>query len=317
MKKILLLLLIPVASFGQLSKNSLNGIIARDIQGKTYSSDKMYKLLDSMVLSLALQGSGGGGSSAYTGSSPTTITLGGLSAGTNISAYTVSQVLSAMVAPFIGPVFNSFAVTGLSNTLEVGTTLSGSKTFTWTDTPNSSTITTIDIHDVTASTTLASGLSNTGSSAQTIATIQLNSNGASQTWNAVGHYTGGGGGTFTSGNFTSTGRFFSWWGAVSASLTNSASVRALANSQFQFSGNNFTILTGTTLTKFVVAVPPGFSIVSVIDTDALGANITASFIAQTNINVLDAGSTNRSYPIYEYNVGSPYATSHHLVVTTN
>lgn len=318
MKKLLIILLLPVMANAQLSKASLNAIITRDIAppNAAYSSLKTSKLLDSLVLSLALVGGGGGGGT-YGGASPTTATVGGLAAGTAISGSTYDAIFQAILVPFVAPVFNSFAVTGLSNTVEVGNTLSGSKTFTWTTTANSGTITTIDIFDNTASANLVTGLSNTGSTSHSVTTNQLNTNGASQSWKAVGHYTGGGSGTMNSSNFVTTGRYFDFWGPSPASVTNSSTVRALPSSQFQLAGNSFTLNTGTSLTKFIICLPPSVTLVSVIDNSALGANITASFIAQSNINVLDAGSTNRSYNIYEFNVGSPYGSSHNLTCTTN
>lgn len=253
--------------------------------------------------------------STYTGTSPTTVTVGGLAAGTNISGQTLQSIIQSIVAPYVNPVFTSFSVTGQATTVEVGTTLSGSKTFTWAITVNSGVVPTIDIRDVTASNTLLAGTPNDGSQPVTVTTIQLNSNGSTQVWRGIGNNTSPAG-TFNSSDFTVTGRFFRFFGPVSASPTNSAQVRAISSGTFHTGAATFNLLTGTTLTKFVCALPPGVTISQVIDLDALNANITSQYILTGTINVLDAGGTNRAYNIYEMNVGSPYSTSHRHAITT-
>lgn len=105
---------------------------------------------------------GGGGSAAnviYKGASPTTITVGGEPAGTAIYGKTVQQILQEILVPFIVPTFASF-YNNISNPQEVGTTLSGNKTFYYSfnaayDVLDNS----ISIKDLTTSTVLASGLS--------------------------------------------------------------------------------------------------------------------------------------------------------------
>jgi hypothetical protein len=222
------------------------------------------------------------------------------------------------VFPYVNPVYTSFSITGLSQTGEVGITLSGAKTYTWGIALNSGTVSTIDIYDNTASATLLAGTANDGTQAQTITTIQLNSPGATQSWKGIG-YNSSPAGTFNSANFVVTAKYKYFADAVSSSLTNSASVRALTVTGFENIGGqfNFTLNSGTSLHKFVLALSPGSTLVSVIDIDALNADITSAFIAQSNINVLDAGSTNRSYLIWEYNTSSPYASNHRLLVTYN
>jgi len=54
---------------------------------------------------------------------------------------------------------------------------------------------------------------------------------------------------------------------------------------------------------------------SVIDTDAFNDNVTANYVSQSSIDVLDAGSTNRAYVIYKATLGVAYTTSHSHVVT--
>lgn len=267
-------------------------------------------------------GSGGGGDESVFPGNVTFVLAAGKSFGKYINGQTalwagltaVEAILDAAIE-YLAPVFSAFSVTGQATTVEVGTTLSGSKTFTWTITLNSGTVATIDIYDNTAAATLLAGTANDGSQAQTITTIQLNANGSTQSWKGIGHDTGGSG-DFNSANFVVTSRFFRFFGPAAASVTNSAQVRALSSSAFQTGAGAFNLDTGTSLTKFIVALPPGVTIVSVIDLDALDADITSEYVAQAPINVLDAGGTNRAYNIYEMNIGVAYSSSHRHQITT-
>jgi hypothetical protein len=220
-----------------------------------------------------------------------------------------------MLYPYVNPVFTSFSVSGQATTVEVGTTLSGSKTFIWSVTANSGIVPTIDLYNATTSATLLAGIPNLGSQSTTITTVQLNSNGATQQWRGIGNNISPVS-TFNSSTFTVTGRFYRFYGPTASSPANSAAVRALASSAFHTGATSFTFNTGTVETKFVIALPPSVTISSVIDTSALNADITSQFVLTGTVNVLDAGSTNRAYNIYEMNVGVPYGTSHAFTVTT-
>ena len=191
------------------------------------------------------------------------------------------------------------------------------RTFLWNITLNSGTVPTITIYDGTAASNLLVDTPNDGSEITTINTIQLNTDGAIQQWRGVGTDVSVTPNiVFYSGYFTVTGRFYRFYGPSVASPTDSASVRALPSSAFQTGANTFNLNTGSTLTKFVVALPPGRSIISVIDLDALSVDITSEYIAQASINVLDAGGTNRAYNIYEMNIGAPYSSDHRHQITT-
>jgi hypothetical protein len=226
----------------------------------------------------------------------------------------LQAILDAAIE-YINPVFNSFSISGQATTVEVGTTLSGSQTFIWSITQNSGLVNTIDLYDNTANATLLAGTINDGTQAQTITTIQLNSNGATQSWKGIGNNSLPAG-TFNSSNFVVIARFLRFFGPASASPSNSATVRALPSNAFHTGATTFSLNTGSTLTKFVVALPPGVTISSVIDIDALSANITSQYVLTGTINVLDAGGTNRAYNIYEMNIGSPYSSSHQHSITT-
>jgi hypothetical protein len=250
-----------------------------------------------------------------------------LSSGKSFGKYTNGQTaawtgLTAVEAiedaaiEYINPVFTSFSVTGQSTTVEVGTTLSGSKTFTWAITLNSGVVPTIDLYDVTAGATLLAGTANDGTQAQVVTTLQLNADGSTQAWRGIGNNTSPAG-TFNSSNFTVTSRYYRFYGPSASTPANSAAVRALSTSAFQTSAvNTFQLNTGTTQTKFVVALPPGRTITQVLDVDALYANITANYVLLGTISVLDAGGTSRTYNLYEMNIGAPYASNHRHEITT-
>ncbi len=262
-------------------------------------------------------GSGsGGGSSAYTGNSPTTVTVGGLASGTNISSFSTSDVLEAIVAPYVNPTWNSFTYSGFATQVERGTTLSGSKTFTWSINANSGVVSTIDIYDVTAGSTLLAGTPNDGTQAQTISTVTLSSVGSTQSFRGVANNSSPSG-TVNSSTITTTAYLYKFYGHTATAPTNSATVRALPSSSFDTGATSFTLATGTTDIIFMVCLPPGRSITSVIDTDALGADITSQYVLQSSINVLDAGSVNAAYVIYKCTVAVTYGTSHNHVITYN
>lgn len=269
---------------------------------------------DGVYWHLLGDGGGGGGSSNYSGASPSTITVGGLSSGSAIAGLSYDDIIEAILVPYINPTFLSFSMTGQATTVETGTTLSGSKPYVWSIALNSGTVPTIDIYDITAGATLLAGTSNDGSQSQTITTIQLNSNGATQSWRGVGNNTSPSG-TFNSNAFTVTSRFYRFYGADDTP-TNSAEVRALPLSAFHTGAGSFTFTTGTSATNFVVALPPGVTISNVVDT-SINVNLTSVFILQgSTVNVLDAGGTNRAYNIYVYSIGSPYPSSNTIQITT-
>lgn len=228
---------------------------------------------------------------------------------------TVIEALQDAAVEYINPAFSAFSISGQSTTVEVGTTLSGSKTFTWTLAANSGVVSTIDLYNNTTSSTLLAGTPNDGSQAQTITTVQLNSNGATQSWKGIGNNTSPTG-TVNSSNFVVTGRYYRFWGTAVSNPASSSDVRSLSSSAFHTGASSFTLATGTTAIKFVVGLPPGVTISSVIDTGNLNADITSSFVLIGTVNVLDAGSTNRAYNIYVYDIGAPYPVSSNLTVTT-
>ena len=73
---------------------------------------------------------GASGPSVYSGQSPTTTTVGGLSSGSAISGLAISSILESILVPYIAPTFSSFSI-GQSTPVEVGTTLNNSQNFSF------------------------------------------------------------------------------------------------------------------------------------------------------------------------------------------
>lgn len=258
------------------------------------------------------------GGAVYSGASPSTITVGGLTAGAQLTGRTAFDILEEMLVVYLAPAFGSFSIQSQSSTVEAGTSLSGSKTFTWSISNGGNVqANSIVVRDVSASADLATGLANDGSQSLTINSVTLTNAGDSQSWKASA--TNSQGSSFDSSNFTVTARYYRFYGPASSQPANSASVRALPNSAFQTSnGQTFTFETGAVEKTFYIALPPGRTISSVIDLDALSANITSAYVLVGTVSVNDNGGsgTARSYNLYKMTLGAAYSESHTHSVTT-
>ena len=108
---------------------------------------------------------------------------------------------------------------------------------------------------------------------------------------------------------TTNYNYLIYFGSESSAATTSNDVRGLSNKRFPSAGNTFDFNTGNTLRFFNVAIPDGETISSVIDLDALNANITSSYI-NNPFNVQDFGGNNKLYNVYTMEVAVPYSSSH-------
>ncbi|OCX52658.1 hypothetical protein BEL04_14525 [Mucilaginibacter sp. PPCGB 2223] len=121
-------------------------------------------------------------------------------------------------------------------------------------------------------------------------------------------------GSVNSSNLSYQGFYKVFYDAVSSFPTNSASARALGNTRFSNSGNTFTLNTGSTFTKFCVVLPPGKTLVSVIDQDALNLDITSQYTS-ASISVNDAAGTAVAYTIWSMSQSVPYSSNHRHNIT--
>jgi len=93
----------------------------------------------------------------YSATGVTTVTVGGLTAGSNITNQNVASILQQITSPYINPAFTSFALSGIS-TQEVGEKISGVQSFTWAiSTVDNVQANSINITDVTNVLSLVTG----------------------------------------------------------------------------------------------------------------------------------------------------------------
>lgn len=234
---------------------------------------------------------------------------------------TFTDWLKEVGIEYIDPIFTSFTVGAQSVLVEVGTTLSGLKTFNWGITLNNGVVPTITIYDQTALSNLSLLVENDGSFETAITTIKLNANNATQEWKGIANNSTGP--NVSSSIFKVTSQFNRYWKAVNtlpASSVDGTANRTYANSlekEFKSNGSNtFTLSTGIIENKFIVLLPPGITIVSVIDITNLSSDMTSDYVL-TPITIKDAGGTDRNYNQYLFNPAGPYPTSANHVIKTS
>ena len=304
-----------------MSRAVIEGIIDSNIypnNNREITADRMNDVLKAMLDYIDEVGGGSGGGT-YQGNSPSTIAVGGTSAGYVLFGKTFEQIAEDTYAPYIAPAFSSFGVQSQSQTVEVGTSLSGTRVFTWGfTTVGNIQAGSMEILDVSSASSLASGLSIVSpSSAISIVSRTLSNENDTQQWR--GRSTNTQSNTFQSTIFTVSAKYYRFYGAVSDGSIpiNSTGVRSLPSADFQTSNiNTFTLNTGTSHRNFVVCLPPSRTIAEVIDLDALSANITGTYILIGTVSVLDANGTSRLYNKYVLTLGTAYSTNHRHQITT-
>lgn len=113
----------------------------------------------------------GGGSEKFPDGTLLTRDFGLLLAGSDIGGLSPKEVIQQAYAGFVDPVFTSFSFN--QSNVEVGTTLSGNRNFTWAfDLPDNVADNSLDILDVTAGQTLAAGLPKSSPGVADIGNIQ-------------------------------------------------------------------------------------------------------------------------------------------------
>lgn len=186
-----------------------------------------------------------GSGSVYAGASPTTYTVGGLPAGTNILGKTSLELWELVLATYIAPAFNAFAISSQSQTIEVGVALSGTKTFTW-GTTNALLVAanSVAIRDVTTNTLIASGLVNDNTENVAIGTI-TNTSPISHSWRAEATDTHAG--PMVSANFTVTSLYPYFYGKVASGGAVPGASRPAANQALINSGTKVVASAGGTI----------------------------------------------------------------------
>jgi hypothetical protein len=224
---------------------------------------------------VAINGGGGGGT--YTGASPTTITVGGLPAGSGISGQTYTQIFQSILVPYVSPTFSSFNISGQTNPIEVGTTISGVQSFVFgfTNIGNVQ-ANTLTIRDITAATNLVTGAPITSPQSANVGSI-LNNSPATHSWQGIATNTNSV--VFNSASYTVSWLFRRFSGTSTNTTLTGAQVLALANSQL-----NANILQTTTF------APGGYKYFVWSDTFAPPTASTGFKDTSNNLPVSMAGS---------------------------
>jgi hypothetical protein len=122
------------------------------------------------------------------------------------------------------------------------------------------------------------------------------------------------GGTSAKKQTSFTGLYKHFWGPVNAVPATPADARLSNNSLSNSS--SFTLNTGTSQLQLVIIVAPGKSLSSVVDLDALSANITTEYVYQGTISVNDAGGAAvPGFKLYVKTLGVAYSSSHRHQIT--
>jgi hypothetical protein len=236
---------------------------------------------DSWDVSLQASGVGAG---TYAGASPTTTTVGGLVSGSAITGMTYDALFEAILVPFQSPTFSSFSMSGQSTSVEVGTTISGSKTFTW-GTTNSGNVTTnsVVIKDFTNTTDLATGLANDGTEAGIAITSVTKTAIGSHVWRIQATDTNPAGSATFNRDFTVSWLWRRYYGPSANATLTEAQIEALTTTGLS-SGITGTYSFGTGGYKYLVW------------DDALGSPtaITGFKDSSTNLAVAMADSTDNA-----------------------
>lgn len=229
----------------------LPGVLTADLETSAQLGVGIVRLHDGVTPGgYVIGGVGGGGGSGsasieYTNTTPVPTTLGGITAGSTFVNVPITEMFDRLLYPYQVPTFSAFSISGQSTTLEVGAEIAaGTKTFTWSTTnPSNISGSGITLLDFTNSTTIASGLPNTGTSNQSVSAVTKTS--------ATSHIyrisaTNTQATTFTR-DFTVNWRWRMYWGtSANASLTEnqiegliSSSLVTNSTGTFAFAAGNY------------------------------------------------------------------------------
>lgn len=263
-------------------------------------------------------GAGGGGN--YIGASPANFSIGDLPAGTVLTGKTLSQILEMMLVGYLEPGFSSFTSDYFA-THETGFDLSQivnqNVNYVVSQAGNIKSQPP-DVGQITHSLPviltfpnfqlLAAGFFNIGNLFSSFTTSN-----SPVDYNIFIQGTDSNNNIFNaSGLIRFSHKIFH--GPASVAPSNSAQVRALPSNRFVSEGNILTLNTGNTERIFIIAIPNTKNLVSVIDLDALNANITTSYILNT-FSVNNEGGTPIPYKIFIMTNATPYSSNHRHQIT--
>lgn len=121
-------------------------------------------------------------------------------------------------------------------------------------------------------------------------------------------------GTVNSNTLNYRGYRAVFYGSHPTKNTVSNTIRTNLTKRLENSGNSFVLNTGNANTKFQLWLPNGKNLVSVVDLDALNANITSSYVSEAK-QVADANGTLINGTLYTMSQAVPYASNHRHQIT--
>jgi hypothetical protein len=219
----------------------------------------------------------------------------------------MQQMWDRLLYPYQSPAFSSFSISGQATSVEVGTTISGTKTFIW-GTTNSANVSanTILIFDVTNNVTLASGSANDGTESIALPTAIQKTSQASHQWRVRGTNT-------LTINFSATFTVSWFWQRYYGPSTNTtlteAQIEALSdsglasgfNGTFSYAGGGYKFFCfptsfGSPVSFKDAATNLNVAMASIVD-DAFFSN-TANSLSYGLVSVTNVFSQTTNYRVY-------------------
>ena len=219
-------------------------------------------------------------------------TVGGITAGTNLEDKSLYEVFDILLNPYQPPAFTSFAITGQSQTLEIGDSIaSGSKTFTW-GTSNTANVQANSITISDNSGTLLSGQANNGSASYSLGSNITNTTvGATRTFNISATNTKSS--TFSS-SFTVTWRANLYVGKNTGTTINEAAAEALTSTLGGIPTGTKSFSAGAGYIYYVY--PATFADINTMKDQA--TNLDVPYINLSDITINNSFSVSTTYKVF-------------------
>lgn len=242
--------------------------------------------------------------STYTNAAAVPVAIGGIAVGKTFSAESFTQVFNELLYPYQSPAFTSFNISGQANPLEVGASVTGSKTFAWA-TSNSANVNGASVAIKDGATTLASGLASSGTQAITLSPTTLTSPG-SHTWSIQG--TDSNSVTFN-GTYTVSWLWYVYAGTSANTTLTAGQIQALATANLASAGTGtFSLAAGgykyfcypstLSVANSFTDTSTNLSVTMADSTDDASFSNTANSLSYALVSVTNAFSQTVSYRVY-------------------
>lgn len=117
----------------------------------------------------------------------------------------------------------------------------------------------------------------------------------------------------TISNNSFSGSYRNWYGVYDNVLPNNGS--DIRNLNYTYN-DVFTLNTGNQYTVHVIGIPSTKTLISVIDEDALNADLTSNYVlSDTILTIPDGGGNNVSYKVFILELSIPYSSNHRHNIT--